>query len=304
MAEPQSPRVAVVVPCHDDGAFLPDAIESIRAQEPCELVVVDDGSTDPTTLSVLTRLEREGVRIVRQENAGPAAARMTGVRATIAPYIHPLDADDLLAPGALEALADALDQTGASAAWGDYQSFGAENCHFPQAQELDPWRITFVMEVPGTSLFERDMLEEVAGWDLKAAFEDWDFWLKLAGRGASGVRVPRVTLHYRVHPEGRRYGLGAAQRDELHALLRMRHAELFRARRRNWRRSPSPVAIKLLFPLVDAIPGVSQRRKQQLFAVIRKMFQPELSSSCFPGVLGLLRRELVRALTRRRMRAA
>src|SRR5436190_12269548 len=102
-------RVAVVVPCFNDGATLRETLGSLRDQEAHELVVVDDGSDDPATLETLRALEDEGVRIVRRENGGLSAARMTGVEATAAPYVFPLDADDALAPGALAALADALE---------------------------------------------------------------------------------------------------------------------------------------------------------------------------------------------------
>src|ERR1043166_895150 len=103
------PRVAVVVPCFDDGETLSTALASLAGQEEHELVVVDDGSTDPDTLTVLAELERNGVQVVRRPNGGLSAARMSGVEATSAPYVMPLDADDALAPGALRALADALD---------------------------------------------------------------------------------------------------------------------------------------------------------------------------------------------------
>src|SRR5712691_7353690 len=97
-------RVAVVIACFDDGATLREAVDSARAQEPVELVVVDDGSTDAGTLDVMRGLEAEGVLVVHQPNAGLPAARMAGVHATSAPYVSPLDADDELVPGALGAL--------------------------------------------------------------------------------------------------------------------------------------------------------------------------------------------------------
>ena len=63
-------RVAVVVPCYDDGETLGEALDSLRDQEPHELVVVDDGSSDPATLAVLNALERDGVRVsVRRTRA-------------------------------------------------------------------------------------------------------------------------------------------------------------------------------------------------------------------------------------------
>src|SRR5918999_2757642 len=98
-------RVAVVIPCHDDGPLAVAAVESIDEQEPVEVVVVDDGSTDPATAEALDGLRARGVSVVRQENAGLGAARMAGVAATSAPYVYPLDSDDLLEPGALAALA-------------------------------------------------------------------------------------------------------------------------------------------------------------------------------------------------------
>ena len=136
-------RVAVVVPCFDDGETLADALASLRDQEPHELVVVDDGSSDPSTLAVLEGVERDGIRVIRQENGGLSAARMTGVRATSARYVMPLDADDALAPGSLAALADALDREPAAVmAWGDIEIWGDVELRLKVGRRLDPWQIT------------------------------------------------------------------------------------------------------------------------------------------------------------------
>ena len=78
-------RVAVVIPCFNDGEFVADAAHSVREPEPVELVVVDDGSTDEHTREVIARLDREGVRVIQHtRNRGVSAARMTGVAATTA----------------------------------------------------------------------------------------------------------------------------------------------------------------------------------------------------------------------------
>src|SRR2546428_8822508 len=153
------PRVAVVMPCFDDGPTLDQALSSLEDQEPHELVVVDDGSTEPATLGVLDRLRDEGVAVVRQENAGLSAARMRGVCETSAPYVMPLDADDELEPGALAALADALDaDPRAAVAWGDVEVFGELKLRLRSGRALDPWRITYLNDVPGTSMVRRSAL--------------------------------------------------------------------------------------------------------------------------------------------------
>src|SRR2546430_8507742 len=64
--------VAILVACHDDAATIRETIDSLRGEAGIELVVVDDGSTDPKTLEVLAELERAGIRILHQGNAGPA----------------------------------------------------------------------------------------------------------------------------------------------------------------------------------------------------------------------------------------
>ena len=167
------PRVAVVIPCYNDGATLPDALTSLAAQEPCELVVVDDGSDDPTTLRLFTELEAHGTRIVHEENRGVAAARMTGVAATNAPYVFPLDADDAIVPDVLTSLADLLDANAqAAAAWGDVQTFGDRSVYWARSPNLDPWEVSYVNDLPVAALFRRDALLATGGWQLRGGYED------------------------------------------------------------------------------------------------------------------------------------
>jgi glycosyltransferase involved in cell wall biosynthesis len=242
------------VPCHDDGETIEETLASLEAQEPCELVVVDDGSMDPATLEVLDRLRRGGTLVVRQGNEGPAAARMAGVANTTAPYVFPLDADDLVAPGALAALADALDANpDAEAAWGDERTFGRAEVVARQAQVLDAWLITHVNDLPIASLVRRTALLAAGGWQMRSGYEDWDLWLAFAERGFRGMRIPRITAHYRLH-RPRRWAENSARHGELVQELRARHTELFARRRRNWARSRAPLRARLLLPVVASLP--------------------------------------------------
>ena len=291
VVEPVLPRVAVVIPCYNDGRFLHETLESVRTQEQCETVVVDDGSTDARTLDVLADLRESGVRVVTQPNQGLSAARMTGVRHTSARYVHPLDSDDRLAPGALQRLADALDaQPKAHVAWGDYACFGAFHCRVPGARSLDPWRITYISEIVGTTMIRRSALETVGGWDMGSGFEDWDLWMKLAEVGMQGSYVPAVTLHYRQHETPRMYRESLDRIEKLRFRLRSRRHRLFAERPSNWRQSPSSWGVKAMFPVVGVAPGLSERRRQQCYALIRDIFEPEMSSDVFWGPRARFRR--------------
>jgi glycosyltransferase involved in cell wall biosynthesis len=260
----EHPRVAVVVPCYDDGETLAEALGSLRDQEPHELVVIDDGSSDQGTLAMLRNLEMDGVRIIRQENAGLSAARMAGVHATSARYVMPLDADDALAPGSLEALADALDnETDAVMAWGEIEIWGDVELRLKVGRRLDPWQITHLNTLPVASMIRRDALLAVGGWRLRHGYEDWDLWMSFAERGWRGAYVPRLVLRYR-RRGGRMLADCLPRHDELMAELRGRHPELYAERHRNWRRSAAKTHVRILYPAISMLPA-SDYNKSRLY---------------------------------------
>src|SRR6476620_2706725 len=96
------PLVSIVIPCHRQAHFLPQAIESALSQthRQREVVVVNDGSPDNTAEVAACY---PGVRCVRQENRGVAEARNSGFRASRGEYVLFIDADDRLTPNAVEA---------------------------------------------------------------------------------------------------------------------------------------------------------------------------------------------------------
>src|SRR4051794_38210088 len=198
-------RIAVVIPCHDDGATIEETVASVLAQEVrAEVIVVDDGSSDPATHAALERVRAAGAAVLQQANAGPGPARMAGLRATDAEYVMPLDADDCLVRGGLQRLRDELDRhPRAVAAWGSARHFG--NLDFVQLAlpTLDPWQLTYQNPPPLTALYRGAAVLRAGGWQLDGGYEDWDLWLTLAEAGYEGVGIIAVTGLYRVQP-GRR----------------------------------------------------------------------------------------------------
>lgn len=250
----QTLPVAVVIPCYNDGATVEDAYRSALVQQPAELVIVDDGSSDPATLRKLDELRARGARVIRQENQGLSAARMRGVAATSSPFVQPLDADDVLAPGALRTLLAVLEQTAADVAWGEVRSFGRSDLLWRAALPIDRWMLTHVNPLPGWPLLRRSTLLAAGGWRQDAAYQDWDLYLSLAELGAHGVFVPRLFMYYRVHSSSRMWRSSLASLHENLDDLRRHHPELWRSRRRLWLRSTAPPRCRLLLPLIEALP--------------------------------------------------
>jgi glycosyltransferase involved in cell wall biosynthesis len=102
------PFFSVIIPAYNRLPYLMEALDSVRQQifTDYEVIVVDDGSTDGTEIAILEMLnsgksERK-FKYLRQENAGPGAARNFGARNAKGEYLAFLDSDDLWFPWTLE----------------------------------------------------------------------------------------------------------------------------------------------------------------------------------------------------------
>lgn len=250
-------RVAVIIPCRDDGTLACEAISSLREAEPLELVVVDDGSTEPEAVAATDRLDHDGVRVIRHPRCrGVTAARMSGLAATSAPYVFPLDADDHAVAGALGAMADRLDaDREAAVCFGDYIEFGRRRTLRAVPATLDPYRVAYTNEYPISSLYRRSAIEAVGGWRRVSseldARSDWGMWMSLAERGLRGIHLGPGRPIYERRMHGGRLAAAARRRHRtLYRGLREQHSRLFAELPEHRRRSNLGTVRKLLYPIV------------------------------------------------------
>lgn len=200
--------VGVVVTAYDQGRTVEDAVLSVLAQShPVdEVVVVDDGSTDPESLEVLAGLPRLGgtasvVRVLHQPNGGVSAARNTGIAALGTEVVAVLDGDDLWEPTFVQKTLALLDDgTVAASSW--LSMFGvAQGVVEPTGGTVEAFLPRNA--APASALFRRAHWSEAGGYDesMRQGFEDWDFFLRLLHCDGSRVAVvPEPLLRYRTHP--------------------------------------------------------------------------------------------------------
>jgi glycosyltransferase involved in cell wall biosynthesis len=228
----QTPRVAVIIPCFNAGRLVLETVESVQEPEPVELVIVDDDSSDPDTQEALAELELRGFSVIRQPlNGGAAGARTVGLRATAAPFVLPLDADDLAIPGRITRAANVLEaHPEAVACVGDYEEFGNDAIVRAVPNVLDPYRVAFTNEYAITSLFRRDALVRHGGWrdplPAHRGYEDWNLWMDLAQEGSQVVHLHDVIYRRRLHAPGLDL-LARTRHAEIYYALRAAHPELF-----------------------------------------------------------------------------
>ena len=104
--------ISIIVPIYNVRAYLSRCVESVLANDTrdCELILVDDGSTDGSAqlCDQYAKEHPELIRVLHQANAGPGAARNTGIAAAKGEWFLFADSDDRLAPQALERLGRAI----------------------------------------------------------------------------------------------------------------------------------------------------------------------------------------------------
>jgi glycosyltransferase involved in cell wall biosynthesis len=195
------PTVSIVIPCHNYGRFLADAIESALGQThaPLEVIVIDDGSSDDS-YEVASRFV-PAVKVLRQSNMGLVAVLNRGLREVAGEYVVILSADDVVQPTYVATLLAALlREPRAAYAYSAMEYFGARSGVF-RARPFSPALLLAGNYVNATALTRRADALAVGGFhpNEENAWEDWDFFLRLLESGKYGVGVSEPLLRYRRH---------------------------------------------------------------------------------------------------------
>ena len=202
------PKVSVVIPCKDRPEKLHRALASVSAQTvlPLEVVVVDDGSEVP--LQLPPGGYRMPVRIIRQTNQGPSAARNRGVREAAGGWIALLDSDDTWLPDKLKTQLDLIARhADAGVCACDMLTRGRAGVAFPLVphdgrdgvvedalERLLPGRYIHTSGV----MFRKSVFEAVGGFDERLWYcEDRDLWLRLAAATKMVVTTKALTEYFR-----------------------------------------------------------------------------------------------------------
>jgi glycosyltransferase involved in cell wall biosynthesis len=205
--------VSVVITTYNYERFIKRAIGSVLGQteRPCEIVVVDDGSTDQTA-AIVSRFESSGtchtcptcpVRYVFKENGGAGSARNRGIRETHGELIAFLDADDCWLPGKLALQLEHLRLYPAAGlvAGGEIQVSESGQVLLelkrPPAGAANLYRRLLVENIvgnPSLTLVRRACFERVGMFDETLRLgQDWDMWIRIAREFPIGIlRSPLV----------------------------------------------------------------------------------------------------------------
>jgi glycosyltransferase involved in cell wall biosynthesis len=219
----------VVIPCHNYGRYLADAVESVLANDAdFEIRIVDDASSDETS-EVAAELARlyPNVKCVRNDSKrGPGFSRNRGIEAVDSTFVVLLDADDRIGPNYLFEAARVL-TNGADIVNPDANLFGAVEDRWIVPESTTLRMLLDRNSVHYCSAFRRELWLQAGGIDEDMpCWMDYEFWIRAAAAGARIEGLHGNHFFYRQH-SGNLTATAKTMERELRGYLRSKHAGLF-----------------------------------------------------------------------------
>jgi glycosyltransferase involved in cell wall biosynthesis len=205
-------EISVVIPCYNAARWIIATLQSVFVQQHVnfEVIVVDDGSTDDSAHIITTKFPQ--VRLICISNSGPSRSRNIGTQAAQGHFIQYLDADDLLAPDKLAVQLQALEQSDADVAYGDWQRLEQQTDGSFVPGQVIKRQLPSDAEIglftdfwcpPAAYLFRRTIVDRIGGWNERLpVIQDARFALDAALYGGQFVYEPGIAAYYRTHQTG------------------------------------------------------------------------------------------------------
>jgi len=200
------PSFSVIVPCYNTGETIERTITSIVNQtlNNIEIIIVNDASTDVSTIEKLKELELYVKVINLVKNKGLANARNVGIENSRSDYILCLDSDDFIDESYLQIAKDIFDtEKNISVVIPAVQTFGEQSIGWIPESAFSKEEILATNRVVVASCVRRKIYEEVGYYDTSLkSYEDWEMWIRIFAYKKRNFKViERKVFFYNIRSE-------------------------------------------------------------------------------------------------------
>lgn len=244
------PRVSIVTPSYCQGAYLEETIRSVLLQgyPDLEYIVIDGGSTDGS-VEIIKKYERWISYWISERDGGQADALNKGLRRSTGEIFQFINSDDVVAEGALPAVARLM--RGHDAVAGGVIDFDADG-HETRLMSRQLEAVNFITRPPGYLYHQpgvwlrTEHVRHLGGFDGSLRYKfDWELMLRYVERWPRIAYTDDILAHFRLHPASKTVSEGQGFCEEEHAVrerlvhrlidAKAREALTRMLRRRQWR---------------------------------------------------------------------
>ena len=193
-------EISVVIPCYNCSEYIEKTVDTLLKQtikDKIEIILVDDGS-DSDTKRVLKKLESSIEKLLVQKNQGQSTARNIGLSKANGKFVVFVDSDDYVSEDFCEVLLNNYSNEFAVVTCSTtlFDENGVIEDYTPSGGGLKD--ALYKNIALGTSLFLKDELQKVGGYDvsMRSGFEDWEMLIRLLKVTGKKVLVVDKSLYY------------------------------------------------------------------------------------------------------------
>jgi len=218
------PEVTVLTAVRNGERYLPETIDSIINQtyQDWEYIIVDDSSTDATVKIIQEYQNKDNrIKLIQlDENIGPYGAANVGLKQSNGRYIVRTDGDDISFPNRIEKQINFLKSNSKIRACATYaQRIDATstvlgNSIVKSTLTSGSIKWSLFLRCPlvhSTACVEKEVFDEMGGYETSFAAQDYRMWCYLARRGIV-AQIPEILVYFRITPTGISLSKGATQK--------------------------------------------------------------------------------------------
>jgi glycosyltransferase involved in cell wall biosynthesis len=201
-----TPLVSIILPTYNGSAYLRESIESCLAQtySNCELIVVDDCSTDATPDIIASYVAKDSrIRSLRHPtNRKLPAALNTGHAAATGSFLTWTSDDNRYLPNAIEEMTRFLaEHPTVGVVYADCAMIDDKGQHVRDYPAQPASQLAYMNALFACFMYRRTVYETVGGYDADLFLaEDWEFWLRTA-RHFELAPLHKILYQYRWHDQ-------------------------------------------------------------------------------------------------------
>ena len=199
------PKVSIIIPVYNTESYVEETIKSIQNQtlHEIEIIVVDDGSTDDSSLIINNFISSyRNIQFFSKKNGGPSSARNYGANFAQGNFLVFLDGDDKLHTTYVEKCISVYEKNqNLEIVYSDAEYFGLKT----GVWKLPNFNLnTFLLDncIPIFAMIKRESFLQVGKFDENLNYmEDWELWIRIIQNNNNVYKIPEILFSYRKSTE-------------------------------------------------------------------------------------------------------